>query len=133
MANSLRFAGCRGRAVLRALATVLSKEGNKTVHRLVARRIDHGAPLAADGDQSGEAQPIKVKSERVGGEAKLLGDLSGGHAFRPRLHKKTKDFQAVFHISTIIEVLYKGQALPRPFSIDISPYFGYSTLRISPS
>jgi hypothetical protein len=109
---------------LRALATILSEEGHKTIHCLVPRRIDHGAAVAADGDQSGKAQPIKMKSQRIRGEAKFFGDLSGGHAFGPGLDQETEDFQAVFlskrgqgrhgidrfHISTIIELMSRGQA-----------------------
>jgi hypothetical protein len=59
-----------------------------------------------------------MKSQRIRGKTKPLGDLSGGHAFWPGLYQQTEDFQAVFlrkrgqgrhsihrfHISTIIEL-----------------------------
>src|ERR1700677_2480648 len=133
MTNSLRFVDRRGRAVLRALATILSEEGNEAVHRLVTRRIDHGAAVAADGDQCGEAQPIEMKGKRVGGEAKLFGDLSRRQAFGPRLDQQTEDFQAVFmrkrgqgrhsnhrfHISTNIELYADSPAAMRPGSVSV--------------
>lgn len=79
-----------------ALATVLSEEGNKAVHCIKTRCINHAATVAAHGDKSGEAEPVKMKSKRVGGEAEPLRDLSRRHTVRPGLDKQTKDFQAVF-------------------------------------
>ena len=77
------------------MATVLSEEGNKIVHRLEPRGIDHRAAVAADGDQSGKAQPVEMKGERIRGETEFFGDLAGGHALRAGLHQQTEDFQAV--------------------------------------
>src|SRR5215469_7757599 len=97
MAGSLWFADSYRRAcLLCALATVLREEGNEIVHRLEPRRIDHGTSITADADQSCEAEPVKVKCERIRREAKLFGDVAGCHAFQAGLHKQAEDLQTVF-------------------------------------
>src|SRR5438477_12889188 len=96
MGSSLGSANRHGRTfLLRASATVLSEEGNKIVHRLEPRGIDHRTAVAADGDQSGKAQPVKMKGERVGRETEFFSDLASRHALRAGLHQQTEDFQAV--------------------------------------
>jgi hypothetical protein len=137
MANSTWFADRRGGAVLRALAAIFCKEGNEAVHRLVARRINHGAAIAADGDQSSEAQPVEMECQGVRREAELFSHLPCRHAFRPGLDQQTEDFQTVFlrkrgqgrhgiyrfHISTSIELICRSQAAARHFFFDaVSPF-----------
>lgn len=119
--HSLRLANRCRHAVLCALAAVLGEEGDKVVHRFVSRCVNHRTAIAADGDQPGEAQPIEVKCQRVGGEAELFRHLPGRHAFRPCLDEQAEDLQPVFlrqrrqggdrmhcfHISTNIETFGK--------------------------
>ena len=72
------------------MATVLSEEGNKIVHRLEPRGIDHRAAVAADGDQSGKAQPVEMKGERIRGETEFFGDLAGGMPSGPACTSRRK-------------------------------------------
>jgi hypothetical protein len=131
MGEFLRCADWYGRAfLLRALATILSEEANKIVHRLKLRRIDHGAAVATDSDQSRKAEAVEMECQRVGSEAEPFGDLAGRHAFRPGLYEHPKDCQTVFlgecsqrrdsvrrsHISTNIETFWECQWVMRYMS-----------------
>src|ERR1051326_8863557 len=133
MADSRWFADCCGRAAFRrALATVLGEEGNELVHRLVARRIDHGAAVAADRDQSGKAEPVEMEGQRVEGETELVSHLAGGHALRTGLDQQAEDLQAIvlgkrgqsrngfwrFHISTNMEIFAESQEARRRIRAD---------------
>jgi hypothetical protein len=77
------------------LATVLSEEGHEASPGLKARRIDHGAAVAADADQPSKAEPVERKRQRIGREIKLFGYLTSGHAFRPCLYQQAENIEAV--------------------------------------
>jgi hypothetical protein len=56
MGASLGFADdLRPASGERTLATVLSEEGDKVVHRLKASRVDHGAAIATNRDKTRRA------------------------------------------------------------------------------
>jgi hypothetical protein len=68
------------------LATVIGEEGKEIVHRLEPRRIDHGTSITADADQSGKAESVEVKCERIRSEAQFFDDMTSCHVFRTGLH-----------------------------------------------
>jgi hypothetical protein len=129
MGDSFRFAyrHRRARFSRRALATVLSQERNKVVHRFKARRIDHGAAVAANRDQPGVAETIEVESQCVWSEVQRFSHASGWHSLRSRLHQQAENIQTVilsqgsqsrhgaifFHISIDIEIWPSGQEIFR--------------------
>lgn len=100
------------------MATVLGEEGQKAVHRLEARGVNHRAAVTAHRDKARDAQSIEMERERVGREPEPFSDLASRHPIPPRLDKQAEDIKAVvlregsqsrhgvgcFHISTNIQL-----------------------------
>src|SRR5215510_9486554 len=114
-----RAARRRGSAGLwRALAAILREVAEQRVHGVVARGVDHRPPFAPHGDEPGLAQAVEVERQRVRRQPDRVRHLSGGNAFRSRLHQQAVGFEAMLlrkrserrdgvgfpHCSTIIEM-----------------------------
>ncbi len=77
-----------------------------------------------------------MECQRVRGEVKPFGDLTGSHALRPGSYQQAKDFQAIFlsergesrngvrrfHISANIEAIFESQEAARlpPFRLTVT-------------
>ena len=87
--------GSRRRTCAGALAAVFGEIGEQRIHGLEARRIDHRAALAPDGDEARRAQPVKMEGEGVGRETERARHLPGGQPLRSRLHQQPKHVEPV--------------------------------------
>jgi hypothetical protein len=101
-----------------APAAILGEIAEQRVHRREMRRVDHRAAFAPNAYEARHPQPIEMKGERIGRNAKRHRNLPGLHPLRPRLHQQAERIETTFlrkggkrrngiiyfHISTNIEI-----------------------------
>jgi hypothetical protein len=102
-----------------ARAAVFGEEAEQRIHLFVLRGVNHRTAVAPHGNETGHAQPVEMKRQRVRCEIKRRGDCTGLHAFRPRLNEQAENVETIilgessqrrdgilfFHISTNMEML----------------------------
>jgi hypothetical protein len=114
------FGGWRAWSSAAAIVREIAKQG---VHRFELSRVDHGAAIAADGDEASRPQSIKMERQRVRCEVESGCNRTGWHALGSGFHQQAEDIKAIvlgerrqrcddisfFHISTIIEIKRRRQ------------------------